>query len=329
MKRFVTVRKFGKEPPVGDITERHGRKKMRRNESSNKVIALRKRLEEKRRISSKGMVVDGKNNTRVISITSGKGGVGKTNIVANLGFVLSRLGKKVLILDADLGLGNIDVLLGLTPKFNLSHVISGEKKLEEIMMEGPAGIKILPAASGIQELTRLTEDQSSQILVDLDGTIDSVDVLLIDTAAGISPNVMHFNTTAQEILVVVTPDPTSITDAYALMKVLSLKYSEKSFKLMVNQAANIGEAREVFKQLNLVAERFLDISIEYIGHTLFDDNVTKSVRRQKLVCEFCPDSVASKCIVSLAKGICNSFYKPISKGGGGLFLERFLRNKID
>jgi len=302
---------------------------MRQNESSNKVIALSKRIKEKRRMSSKEKVADRENSTRVIAITSGKGGVGKTNIVANLGFALSRLGKKVLILDADLGLGNLDVLLGLTPKFNLSHVISGEKGLDEIMMDGPGGMKILPAASGIQELTRLTEDQRMQILEGLDGAIDSIDILLIDTAAGISPNVMYFNTTAQDILVVVTPDPTSITDAYALMKVLSLKYAEKSFKLMVNQAASIDEAREVFEQLKLVADRFLDISIEYIGHAFFDKNVTKSVRRQKLVSEICPDSRVSRCFDSLAKGICGSYNKGACKGGNGLFLERFLRNKTD
>ncbi len=302
---------------------------MKQHEPSNKVIALMGKFGEKQARSSKDAVKKRENNTRIISITSGKGGVGKTNIVANLGFALSRLGKQVLILDADLGLGNVDVLLGLTPKFNLSHVISGENSLEEIMIDGPGGLKVLPAASGIQELTRMREDQKTELLIKFDTMINPIDILLIDTAAGISSNVMHFNTTAQEIFVVVTPDPTSITDAYALMKVLSLKYSEKNFKLIVNQAVNVAEAREVFNQLNLVAGRFLDISIEYIGHTLFDNNVTKSVRRQKLVCEACPDSVASRSIAFIAKGICNSSHRNISKRHPSSLLDLFFRKEID
>jgi flagellar biosynthesis protein FlhG len=175
-------------------------------------------------------------NTRVISVTSGKGGVGKTNIVANLGYAFARLGKKVLILDADLGLGNLDVLLGLAPKFNLSHVIMGEKSVNDIIVEGPGKMLILPASSGIQELTQLTQSQKVQILSELDQLMGAVDILFIDTAAGISSNVMDFNVTAHEIIVVVSPEPTSITDAYALMKVLALKYAQKCCKVIINLA---------------------------------------------------------------------------------------------
>lgn len=238
---------------------------------------------------------------RVITITSGKGGVGKTSIVANLGFALTRIGKRVVILDADLGLGNLDVLLGIAPKYNLSHVLTGQKLIEEVMVEGPGKIRILPASSGIQELTRLTREQKIEILTQLDRLSAATDILLIDTGAGISSNVMYFNAAAQEVLVAVAPEPTSITDAYALMKVLSLRYAVKHFQLIVNLAATVQEADEVYRQLSLVAGRFLDISIEYLGYVLFDEHVTKCVRQQKVVSELYPGTQASRSFGYLAK----------------------------
>jgi len=268
-------------------------------------------------------------NAQVIAITSGKGGVGKTNIVANLGFALSQMGKKVLILDADLGLGNIDVLLGLTPKYNLSHVVMGEKGVPEIVIEGPMNLKIPPACSGIQEITQLTEDQRIQILAELGLFLEPIDILLIDTAAGISSNVMVFNTAAQQILVVVTPEPTSMTDAYALMKVMSLKYSKKNFKLLVNLAASPSEAYEIFRQLTLVSSRFLDITIEYLGHVLVDDKLTKSVRRQKLLCDTYPGSVGSKCFFTLAEQICKLPLPDSLKGNKIPFWDKLIESRFE
>ena len=298
-------------------------------DKKNKVISLSKRIGKKAvMINNEKPEKKDKKETRVIAITSGKGGVGKTNIVANLGFALSRLGKKVLILDADLGLGNLDVLLGLAPRYNLSHVISGEKSLEEIILKGPGKLEILPASSGIQELTQLSKQQKIQILTKLDLLIDSFDVLLIDTAAGISTNVLDFNATAQEILVVVSPEPTSLTDAYALMKVLSLKYSEKHCKLLVNQAANDQEGRDIYRQLNLVTERFLDISVKYFGCVLFDEKVTKSVRRQQIVLELFPDSPASKSFSMLAKKIKNMKISKSTKGDSNLFWEHLIQGRL-
>jgi len=295
-------------------------------DKKNKVINLSKRIGKK--AAMKNEKISDKKETRVIAITSGKGGVGKTNIVANLGLALSRLGKKVLILDADLGLGNLDVLIGLAPKYNLSHVISGEKSLGEIILKGPGNVQILPASSGIQELTQLSKQQKIQILTKLDLLIDSFDVLLIDTAAGISTNVLDFNATAQEILVVVSPEPTSLTDAYALMKVLSLKYSEKHCKLLVNQASSDQEGREIYRQLNLVAERFLDISVKYFGCVLFDEKVTKSVKRQQMVLELYPDSPASKSFVMLAKKVKNMKISKPTKGGSNLFWEHLVQGRL-
>ena len=299
---------------------------MNHDAPQNKVINLTERLAGKKLATEKGTRERRKSHTRVISITSGKGGVGKSNIVANLGFVLSRLGKKVLILDADLGLGNLDVLLGLAPKYNLSHVISGVKTVSEVVVEGPGKVNILPASSGIQELSDLTDDQKIRMFTALDLLIDSVDLFLIDTGAGISSNVMHFNSSAQEIMVVVSPEPTSITDAYALMKVLSLDYSRKHFKLVVNLAKSSKEATDVYKQLELVADRFLDIEIEYMGHVLIDENVKRGVRLQKVVSEIHPDAKASRCFVSLAKRLFESRSSNFPEGDTHFFWRKLARN---
>ncbi len=238
---------------------------------------------------------------RIVSITSGKGGVGKTNIVANLGYQLSRAGKRVLILDADLGLGNLDILLGLAPRHNLSHVLTGEKHIRDIVIQGPGQLQILPAASGIQELTHLTSDQKMSMLYELDRLLDTVDIFLIDSAAGISSNVLDFSVSAQEIVVVVTPEPTSITDAYALMKVLSTKYAEKTCRLIVNQVASEQEGREIFRQLNLVAQKFLAIKMEYFGCVLQDANLVRYVKQQRLISQADPESPASYGFKNLAR----------------------------
>ena len=279
---------------------------MKTNNPSEKVIDLNQRLNERERKKTMMTSIHSKSETRVIAITSGKGGVGKTNIVANLGLALTQLGKKVLVLDADWGLGNLDVLLGLAPKYNLSHVIMGQKSISEILIDGPGNMKILPASSGIQELTQLSIDQKIRLFTQLDFLVDDVDVLLIDTAAGISPNVMDINVSAQEILVVVSPEPTSLTDAYALMKVLSLKYAERHCKLLVNLTSSIQEGSEIYRQLNLVASRFLNISIEYIGCVHYDQRVTQGVKKQKIVCELYPSTRASRCFTALAKKICEA-----------------------
>lgn len=301
---------------------------MSSNDSSNKVISLNRRRGQKGRRSSTKTDSGRGSKARVIAITSGKGGVGKTSIVANLGYAFSKLGKKVLILDADLGLGNLDVLLGLAPRYNLSHVVMGERSIEEILVDGPGKMKILPASSGIQELTHLTREQKIDIFTQLDSLIDSVDILFIDTAAGISTNVMDFNATAQEIVVVVSPEPTSITDAYALMKVLSLRYSEKVCKLLVNMTTRPEEGREVFRQLHLVTDRFLDISSEYLGCILYDDKVTKGVKNQKIVSELYPDTQASRCFKDLARKIANTPPLNLPEGGSNLFWKHLLQNNF-
>jgi flagellar biosynthesis protein FlhG len=273
-------------------------------ETNAQIISLNQKRRQKQSMIKSGEML--RAQARVIAITSGKGGVGKTNIVANLGYALGKAGNKVLIFDADLGLGNLDVLLGLTPRHNLSHVIQGRRRLSEIIVSGPGNLKILPASSGIQELTKLTSQQKTNIYSELNELLSGFDIVLIDTAAGISSNVLYFNASANEIMVVVTPEPTSITDAYALMKVLSVRYQEKHFRLIVNQAKNAKEADEVSRQLCLVANRFLDVSIEYFGSVLADENVKAGVRKQKIVSEVSPMSTASRNFAELTHKLIRS-----------------------
>ena len=266
--------------------------------------------------------------TRVIAITSGKGGVGKTNIVANLGYAFSRQGKKVLIVDADWGLGNLDVLLGMAPRYNLSHVIMGEKQVPDILLDGPGNMQILPASSGIQELTDLTANQKIHLLTQLDQLMEEIDILLIDTAAGISSNVMDFNVSAKEILVVVSPEPTSLTDAYALMKVLSIKYAAPSCKLVVNMAANTREAMDIYRQLNMVVEKFLNISVEYMGCVLFDDKLPRGVKRQKIISQLYPSAKASRSFSNLARKLAESSGSHPHEGDSHFIWDHLYRTQV-
>ncbi|NWF97646.1 MAG: MinD/ParA family protein [Nitrospirae bacterium] len=259
---------------------------------------------------------------KTIAITSGKGGVGKTNITANLAMEISKKGFSVMILDADLGLSNIDILFQITPKYNLQHVLNGQMNLQDIVVEGPNGIKILPASSGVQELTALNEFQRLKLLEGFDSYNVDIDYFLIDTAAGISENVAFFCVAAQEIVVVTTPEPTSLTDAYALIKVLFTKYQEKEFRVLVNLAKNPEEAFGVFKNLSKVAERFLSISLDYIGYIPFDNSLKKAVKAQKPVVDIFPDSIASKQFSIIADRFLN--HKNTIKGSLQFFIGNLL-----
>ena len=263
---------------------------------------------------------------RVISVTSGKGGVGKSNIVVNLGLALSRQGLKVLLIDADLGLGNLDILLGLTPKFTIQDILSLRRNLADVLVDGPAGLKILPASSGIPELAMLDEFQKLFLLNEMDHYTEDVDVVLIDTGAGISHNVLFFNIAAHERIVVVNNQPPSIADAYALIKVLATQYAEKSFKLLVNGLAHKREAESVYRTLLKVTERFLgqEISLDYLGFIPHDEAVPQAVMRQQPVLALYPQAPASKSFVALAQSLWES---PMPSGIDGnikLFWRRLL-----
>ena len=244
-----------------------------------------------------------RHKVRVIAVTSGKGGVGKTNISVNLAYFLSKLKKKVLMLDADVGLANIDVVLGLTPQYNLYHVLRGEKSIREIMVEGPGGMLILPAASGIQEMTNLSQGNRLTLLDEVKTLQERVDFMLIDTGAGIASHVMYFNMAAQEIIVIATPEPTSITDAYALIKVLHQQHAKEHFRLLINMVKTETEAKEVFTRLNQATNHFLNISIEYLGYVTYDEHISESIRKQQPFVTLFPNAPATKCLRKLAEKI--------------------------
>ena len=244
------------------------------------------------------------NRICVISITSGKGGVGKTNIAVNLAYLLAESKKKTLILDADCGLANIDLILGLTPKYNLYHVLKGEKTLKEAIVNGPGGIKILPSSSGIQEMSSLSMAQKFILQDELNALQARPDFMLIDTSAGINDNVLYFNMIASETIVVVTPEPTSLTDAYALIKVLYQRHAKKRFSLLVNMVKTPNEAKEVFLRMAQATNHFLNLAIEQLGYISCDDNLPRAVKQQKLLAELYPDSPSVKSLREVANKLC-------------------------
>jgi len=268
-----------------------------------------------------------RHKTRVIAVTSGKGGVGKTNITANFAYILSKMGKRTLLLDADAGLANIDVILGITPKYNLHHVLCGEKTLLEAVVEGPGGVRILPAASGIPEMAELSKGQKFTLLEEIEDLDEDFDFMLIDTAAGIAANVMYFNMAAGEIIVVASPEPTSLTDAYALIKVLYQGYAVRRFTLLVNMAVDSSEAGRVYTRLSNATNHFLDLPIEYLGYIPHDQNVPKAVKKQKLLSEAFPDSKASKSMSDIVKELC--LKQPKDHEDGTIkFFDRSAINKV-
>ena len=245
----------------------------------------------------------GTENQRIkgIAIASGKGGVGKTNIVANTAFELARTGKKVLVFDADMGLGNIHILLGLAPRYNIGHVLTGSKRLREILLEGPGGIFILPASTGNKKYSEISTEEKLVLKSELEVLQNEFDYIIFDIGAGISANVMFFCSAAQDIVVICTPEPTSFSDAYAIMKVLSRDYLVKKFKLLVNMSFSRKEALNIYQRLVMVSDKFgLGIMIDFLGHIMADNSVTKAVRKQQLFVNAFPDSEASKCITVIA-----------------------------
>jgi flagellar biosynthesis protein FlhG len=246
-----------------------------------------------------------KKYVKTIAVASGKGGVGKTNVVANLAIAIKKLGKDVLIMDADLGLSSIDVLLNIAPRYTIQHVLNGEMKLQDILIDGPKGIRILPASSGVQELTALNEFQRLRVLEEFDSFDCNIDVLLIDTAPGISENVAFFCIAAQEIIIITSREPTALTDAYALIKVLCTRYQEKEFFIIVNSVRNSYEGFEVFRRLSLATERFLNISLDYLGYIPCDANVQEAVRAQKAFVDIYPNGLATRQIHEIATKVLN------------------------
>ena len=238
---------------------------------------------------------------RVIAVTSGKGGVGKTNVSINLSVGLAQMGRSVMLLDADLGLANVDVLLGLSPRFNLSHVVTGERTLEEVMVPGPAGIQVVPAASGVQAMAELSPAEHAGLIRAFSDVGPGLDVLVVDTGAGIADNVISFTRASQEVIVVVCDEPASITDAYALIKVLSRDYGVDRFHILANMARTAQEGELLYQKITRVTERFLDVRLEFMGTVPYDESVRKAVQRQRAVVEAFPNSRVALAFKNLAR----------------------------
>jgi flagellar biosynthesis protein FlhG len=243
---------------------------------------------------------------RTIAVTSGKGGVGKSNIVANLAIALARRGKRILIVDADLSLANIDVLLGLQPRYNLSHVLSGEKRLGEIVMEGPSGVKVIPASSGVAELAMLRESELEGLIEQFSTFLPDMDLVLIDTAAGLSDSVMSFVHAAWEVLLVTTPEPTAYMDAYQMLKNIHQYDPAKKVHLVVNMAVSDSEAEKTGSFMRQMANRFLDHEMTHLGGVLRDPDVPNAIRGQTAFVVESPHGVAARGIQGLATRLMNT-----------------------
>lgn len=264
---------------------------------------------------------------KVIAVSAGKGGVGKSNISVNLAVALAQKQKKVMLLDADLGLANIDILLGLHGKYNLSHVLNGECHLSDIILEGPDGIQVIPAASGVESMAQLSPSEHAGLIDAFNELTDELDYLIIDTAAGISETVLSFARSAQELIVIVCDEPTSLTDTYALIKVMSKRHEWKNFHVVANMVRHLRDGRELFNKLFRVAEQFLEVNLNYLGAIPFDEHVHESVKKQQPVLTAYPKTKASLAIIALAESIMEWPDNELLHGNTSFFLERLITHQ--
>ncbi len=273
-----------------------------------------------------------KKTARVITITSGKGGVGKTSLSVNLALELKKIGKRVIILDADFGLANIEVMLGIRPMYNLADVIFRNRKIKEIITEGPNGIGFISAGSGIKELANLTGEQIFYLTRTLSDLDQIADVIIIDTGAGIADTVLEFVAASSEVLLVATPEPTSITDAYALLKTLNQKAefvrNNTTIKMIANRVRNYKEGEAVYNKMKVVVDKFLNIKLEYLGAVPDDVNVSKAVILQKPLTLAYPSTNASTSIQELARVLNdNKLYEQREKKGISQLFIKLLKIK--
>jgi flagellar biosynthesis protein FlhG len=262
---------------------------------------------------------------RVIAITSGKGGVGKTHIACNLAVLAARAGQRVLVLDADLGLANADIVLGVAPHHHLGHLLDGSASVDSVLAEGPEGVRVLAASSGVQELTRLDDAQKLRLVTALDLIEDRFDIILVDCGAGIGDNVLFFAGAAQEALLVISPEPTSLTDAYATVKVLSQQAGVERFAVVVNSVPTEAHGREVFGRLAKVTDRFLTARVSFLGHVPRDENLQRALMAQRPVVELFPRSPCTRALQDLAKRLLERPPPPSLQGGLKFLWQRLQR----
>lgn len=262
---------------------------------------------------------------RVLAVASGKGGVGKTNVSINLGCCLAGLGRTVALMDADMGLANVDVLLGLQPKYNLSHVLSGERGLEEVIVEGPAGLRVVPGSSGIQRMAELSAAEQAGVIRAFGAIGEDIDVLIVDTAAGISNGVVTFARACQEIILVVCDEPTSLTDVYAFIKLMNRDYGIYRFQLLANMVRDDRQGRQLFDKLSMVTDRYLDVALNYLGAIPQDDHLRKAVQKQTPVSLLFPQSKSAEAFRDLARKVDSLPLASQASGRLEFFVERMIR----
>lgn len=265
-----------------------------------------------------------KNTTQVVAVTSGKGGVGKTNVSINLALALTERDKTVTLMDADLGLANIDVLLNLKPLRNLSHVIEGDCELKDILIDGPNNVRIIPASSGIKMMQQLSPAQNAGLIHAFDELEESTDFLIVDTSGGLSDSVVRFCSAAQEILVVVCNDPASIADAYAVIKTLNREYHMHRFQIVVNKAQNDAEGCALFEHMRSVTEQFLDVVLKLEAVIPEDNNILRAVRKRQPFFSMYPDSKAIKSFKKLACAVDKEKRNGRARGQLTFFAEQMI-----
>ncbi|HEY8925923.1 MAG TPA: MinD/ParA family protein [Polyangia bacterium] len=265
---------------------------------------------------------------KVYAVTSGKGGVGKTNITANLATVMARAGKRVLVIDADLGLANTEIIMGVKPRYHFGDLITRGLSIEDVMVECPGGAMLLPAGSGVASLTHLTDEQKMRFVEAVDPLEEMFDVVLIDSGAGIGENVIFFVGAAQEAILVVSPEPTSLVDAYAAVKVLSQKAGVQTFNVIVNPIVDEMAARGIFQKLTAVTGKFLEAKVRHMGYVPRDENLHRAIMAQRPVCEMFPSSPSARAIAVIAARFMEDKSPAEAAVGGGLKLmwQRLFRD---
>ena len=266
---------------------------------------------------------------RVISITGGKGGIGKTTISVNLAIAFAKMKKKVLLFDADLGLANVDIRLGLHPKKNIHDFFAGTCSLNEICIKGPHNIKVVPSSSGIQKMAELTRTESGELIRSFSSLTADVDVMLVDMAPGISHQAMDFTHAAQDILMVICNDPASLMDSYALIKILHQQYGRDRFGVIVNRVVDLQEGFDVFSNFQAAIAKFINVSMHYIGHVPEDDYIALAARESVAVIDKFPQSAAAIAFNDLAHGINHWHEDKAVAGGIHFFFERLVQNNLE
>ena len=265
----------------------------------------------------------GNTKTRVIAVSSGKGGVGKTNMSINIAIAYAQLGKKVLVMDADLGLANVNVAMGIIPKYNLYHLIRQKKQMKDIIINTDFGIQIVAGASGFSKIANLSEEEREHFIQEI-SSMDAVDIIIIDTSAGVSSNVLDFIAAADDAIIVTTPEPTAITDAYGIIKIIATEIDNMNLgiKLIVNRVKSVTEGKKVSERVINIASQFLNLKVDYLGFVYDDPQVSRAILKQKPFMIVDPDSKASICI----KHIVSRLEKVEYKEGGGLkkFINRLV-----